>query len=195
MARAPLITVAADPGSGIVLIQHQITARDEGVATTNARIRGTIRLTMLTLAAAFCGGGADAAVCVRPGDEAALHSKALQSELMVSALACAETERYNAWARKFESELVVNGAVLKRMFRQAYGADGDTRLGQFVTALANDAAGRSATEKAGFCAATARVFERVLPMNAPEFRAFVAGPDFAGRHDFAACGTRDEAAR
>ena len=139
--------------------------------------------------------GAGASVCLRPGEEAALNSKALQSDLMVSALACSETARYNAWARKFESELVANGAMLKGIFRQAYGTAGDTRLGQFVTALANDAAGRSAVEKAAFCAVTARVFDRVLPMNGPEFLAFVAGPDFAGRHNFAACGTRDSAAR
>jgi hypothetical protein len=151
---------------------------------------------MLALALGFgVAGGADASVCVRPGDEAALNSKALQSELMVSALACEETARYNAWVRKFEFELVANGTVLKRMFRQAYGAAAEMRLGQFVTALANDAAGRSAVEKAGFCLAAARVFDRVLPMNGLEFLAFVAGPDFAGRHDFAECGARDSAAR
>ena len=151
---------------------------------------------MLALAAALAmAEAARASVCLRPGEEAALQSKALQSELMVSALACDEAARYNAWARKFESELVASGATLKRIFRIAYGTAGDTRLGQFVTALANDAAGRSASQKTTFCAVTARVFERVLPMNAPEFRAFVAGPEFAGRHDFALCGPRDEAAR
>ncbi len=158
--------------------------------------RGTIWLTMLALAAVFgVAGSALASVCVRPGDEAALNSKALQSELMVAALACEETARYNAWVRKFEPELVANGAVLKRIFRQAYGVTADTRLGQFVTALANDAAWRSAVEKGGFCLATAGVFDRVLSMSGPEFRAFVAGPDFAGRHDFAECGARDSAAR
>ena len=160
------------------------------------RFEGTIRLTILALALGFgVASSALASVCVRPGDEAALNSKAMQSELMVSALACEETARYNAWVRKFETELVANGTVLKRIFRQAYGAASDTRLGQFVTALANDAAQRSAVEKAGFCVATARVFDRVLPMNGPEFLAFVAGPDFAGRHDFAECGARDSAAR
>ena len=166
------------------------------MVATGARFRRTIRLTILALAATLgVAGGAAASVCIRPGDEAALHSKALQSELMVSALACEETARYNAWARKFESELVANGAQLKRLFHQAYGAAADTRLGQFVTALANDAARRSAVEKAGFCMTTSRVFDRVLTMNGSEFLAFVAGPDFAGRHDFAACGTRDSAAR
>jgi hypothetical protein len=151
---------------------------------------------MLALALGFgVAGSALASVCVRPGDEAALNSKALQSELMVSALACAETARYNAWVRKFESELIASGAVLKRIFRQAYGSAAETQLGQFVTALANDAAWRSAVEKAAFCMTTASVFDRVLSMNGPEFRAFIAGPDFAGRHDFAECGTRDSAAR
>ena len=81
-----------------------------------------------------------AAMCVRPGDESALNSKALQSELMVSALACEEAARYNAWVRRFESEIVANGARLKQIFRQAYGTAAETRLGQFVTALANEAA-------------------------------------------------------
>jgi hypothetical protein len=138
---------------------------------------------------------AHAAVCIRPGDAAALNAKALQSELMVSALACEEVDRYNAWVRQFEREIVANGATLKHLFRQAYGSAAETRLGQFVTALANEAAMRSAVEKARFCAGTARVFDRVLIMTGPEFLAYVAGPDFANRHDFAECGPRDSAAR
>jgi hypothetical protein len=150
---------------------------------------------MALLFALTASAGARASVCLRPGDEAALNSKALQSELMVSALACEEAARYNAWVRRFQAEIAANGVVLKRIFRQAYGTAGDTRLGQFVTVLANEAATRSAVEKAEFCVGAARVLDRVLAMTGPEFLAYVAGPEFAGRHDFAECGARDSAAR
>ncbi len=160
------------------------------------RIRERIQLTILASALALATSSAvHAAACVRPGDELALNSKALQSELMVSALACEETARYNAWVRRFETEIAANGTVLKRIFRQAYGSAAETRLGQFVTALANEAATRSAVEKVQFCVSSARVHDRVLTMTGAEFLAYVAGPDYAGRHDFAECGTRDSAAR
>ncbi|MBM3950159.1 MAG: hypothetical protein FJ311_01740 [Rhodospirillales bacterium] len=150
---------------------------------------------MALLFALTASAGAQASVCLRPGDEAALNSKALQSELMVSALACEEAARYNTWVRRFQAEIAANGVVLKRIFRQAYGTAGDTRLGQFVTALANEAATRSAVEKTDFCVGTARVLDRVLIMSGSEFLAFVAGPEFAGRHEFAECGARDSAER
>jgi hypothetical protein len=160
------------------------------------RIRDSVRLTILALALALAAGSdAHAAVCLRPGEEPALNSKALQSELMVSALACEEAARYNAWVRRFEAEIAANGAVLKQIFRQAYGKAAETRLGQFVTALANEAATRSAAEKGLFCISVARVLDRLLVMSGAEFLAYVAGPDFAGRHDFAECGTRDSAER
>jgi len=163
---------------------------------SRGRVRITIRLTILAALLAFtASAGAEASVCLRPGEEAALNSKALQSELMVSALACEEAARYNAWVRRFQAEISANGAVLKRIFRQAHGKAGETKLGQFVTALANEAATRSAVEKADFCAGTAQVLDRVLAMTGPEFLAFVAGPEFAGRHDFTECGARDSAER
>lgn len=163
---------------------------------SRGRIRITIRLTILTALLAFTASvGAEVSVCLRPGEDAALNSKALQSELMVSALACEEAARYNAWVRRFQAEISANGAVLKRIFRQAHGKAADAKLGQFVTALANEAATRSAVGKADFCAGTAQVLDRVLAMTGSEFLAFVAGPEFAGRHGFAECGARDLAER
>jgi hypothetical protein len=195
-ARRRRFSVAANLRSGIVLIRHKNQNGERAAVASRVRIRASVRLTILAATLALAASSvAQAAVCVRPGDELALKSKALQSELMVSALACEEAARYNAWVRRFETEIAANGVVLKRIFRQAYGTAADKRLGQFVTALANEAATRSAVEKAQFCGNTARVLDRVLVMSGAEFLEYVAGPDFAGRHDFAECGARDSAER
>ena len=149
----------------------------------------------LGLALALGAAGAEAAVCVRPGDEMAVNVRVMQSELMVAALACDQAADYNAVVRKFQSDLTAGGTTIKQMFRAAYGASAEHHLGRFVTVLANDAAQRSATEQAGFCAAAARTFERVKGMDRAEFRAFVVGPDYTGRHGLSLCGARDSAER
>ncbi len=155
----------------------------------------TIRLTIMALGLALGAVGAEAAVCVRPGDEMAVNIRVLQSELMVAALACDQAADYNAVVRKFQPDLAAGGTALKRMFRNAYGTAAEHHLGRFVTVLANDAAHRSATEQAGFCAAAARTFARVKGMDGPEFRAFVVGPEYTGRHGLSLCGARDSAER
>lgn len=155
----------------------------------------TALLTIVTLGLVAGATAADAAVCLRPGDEMAVNTRVMQSELMVAALACDQAAGYNAMVRKFQPELTAGGTALKRIFRNAYGAGSEHHLGRYVTVLANDAAQRSATEKGRFCTIMAGIFDRVMGMDGVAFRAFVAGPEFAGRHGLSECGAREAAER
>jgi len=158
------------------------------------KIFGSVRLALFALAFAVPASSAQAAVCVRPGDEPAVNARVMQSELMVAALACDQAASYNAVVRKFQTDLSAGGMALKKMFREAYGVGADRELGEYVTVLANGAAHRSAVEKGRFCNATAGVFDKVIAMDRAEFREFIAGPAYAGRHGLAAC-PRDTAER
>ncbi len=154
-----------------------------------------IQATVLALGLGVGASGVEAAVCMRPGDEMAVNARVMQSELMVAALACDQAVDYNAVVRKFQPDLTAGGTALRRMFRDTYGASSEHHLGRFVTVLANDAAQRSATEQAAFCADAARIFERVKGMDRAQFRAFIVGTEYAGRHGLSFCGERDSAER
>jgi hypothetical protein len=56
-----------------------------------------------------------AAPCTSAANIEALNVRALQTELMVGALACGERERYNAFIRARQPELVPYATTLQRM--------------------------------------------------------------------------------
>jgi hypothetical protein len=102
----------------------------------------------LTAALLLAGQPAFAQGCRGAEEIQAISIRALHTELMVSALACiGQTEdsfrsRYGSYVQKFSSDLVQNGAVMKKHMGRG--------LDQFVTQLANVIAQRSKNDP-GFC--------------------------------------------
>lgn len=86
--------------------------------------------------------------CTSATNVEALNVRALQTELMVGALACGERERYNAFIRARQPELVPYADTLQRMHGK--------RTNAFVTRIAN-AASRNAD-----CAAISALFDEAL---------------------------------
>src|SRR5512144_331772 len=70
--------------------------------------------------------------CTSAANLEALNVRALQTELMVGALACGERERYNAFVQARQPELVPYAETLQRMQGK--------RTNAFVTRVANAAA-------------------------------------------------------
>ena len=101
------------------------------------------RVARMVLAAAAVqlalGNAAWAGSCASPVEKAAFDSRILQNELMVAALTCGETARYNAFVNKFQPELVGHGKQVKAYFARNYGKRGEHELNQFMTRLANAA--------------------------------------------------------
>jgi hypothetical protein len=100
--------------------------------------------------------------CARPDEESALFARALQTELMVGALACDRRSEYNAFVVRFRDELAARGRLLRTFFHRAHGRDFEVRLNAFVTQLANEASARSAEEGEGYCAGMTRLFSLAL---------------------------------
>ena len=121
------------------------------------------------LGIALLAGQAAADVCETPRERRAIATRVFQTELMVAALACDERGRYNAFVRKFESDLVDRGQTLKTIFSRAHGNRATGQLTSFVTRLANEASLRSLDTSEDFCAQAADMFGKVLIADRKDF--------------------------
>ena len=98
------------------------------------------RLVLFAAAAQFAAANAAwAGTCASPVEKAAFDSRVLQNELMVAALTCGETTRYNAFVTKFQPQLTEHGKTLKAYFARVYGKRGEHELNNFMTRIANAA--------------------------------------------------------
>src|SRR5512134_246366 len=110
--------------------------------------------------------------CTSAANIEALNVRALQTELMVGALACGERERYNAFIQARQPELVPYAKTMQRMQGR--------RTNAFVTRVAN-AASRNAD-----CTAISALFEEVL--GSGNSLAAIAAKDFlTSRHGYKVC--------
>jgi hypothetical protein len=135
------------------------------------RSRTVVSLTALTLLFA----AQNAAACAKPEDLPPLRTRALQTELMVSALSCGESKNYNTFVSSFRPELVAQGKAMQAFFKREHGGKAQAATDKFVTQLANLASQRSSKNQAAFCAGTKTLFNGVLALKKPaELRTFVA---------------------
>jgi hypothetical protein len=76
--------------------------------------------------------------CVQPAEKAALDIRALQSRLMVAAIACRQEDAYNAFVRHHQRDLGGAYNQAEGHFRRLHGGgQGRTRFNQYDTVLAN----------------------------------------------------------
>lgn len=106
------------------------------------------------------------------GNHPAVKARVLQTELMVSALYCDESGRYNAFVRKFRPELTTYGKQLQKLFADAHGPRAQPKLDQFVTRVANAESQRHIDDRSASCEDSAELFTNVLSLNRLEFRRF-----------------------
>jgi hypothetical protein len=117
----------------------------------------------------------DAAACAKPDDLPPLRTRAFQTELMVSALSCGESKRYNRFVTDFRPELMTQGKAMQAYFKREHGSKAQAETDKFVTQLANLSSQRSSKDKAAFCAGTKKLFGEVLALKKPaELKTFVA---------------------
>lgn len=128
---------------------------------------------MAALALAALPVAEAAAACYTPAEATAIHVRMLQSELMVAALACRDSNpelgmisQYNAFVNRHSARLVGENRILERHFDKHFGAQGKRRMDTLLTALANDASKRSMT--ADFCHGAASLFGVISVMEWPQ---------------------------
>ncbi len=114
--------------------------------------------------------------CASLADQSAFEVQALRSELMVLATGCHDDDQYNAFIRRFQSDLQANERLISAYFQHRYGRAGQTEHDRFVTELAN-AMSRQGSDLGGdFCPRNGLIFNEVLALDTPaELVDFAAG--------------------
>jgi hypothetical protein len=114
-----------------------------------------------------------AADCADTVEQAALQTRAVQTEFMVAALACGQSEYYNAFVLKFQPQLIREGKNLQAYFERLHGATGTKRLNTFVTQLANLASERSIADRGQFCTTARDRMSEALALRVADLSAFM----------------------
>jgi hypothetical protein len=114
--------------------------------------------------------------CTSLSDQSTFEVQALRSELMVLATGCNDGERYNAFIRRFQSDLQSNERAINAYFQHRYGRSAQAEHDKFVTDLAN-AVSRHGSDLGGdFCPRNGMIFNEVLALDSPsELEDFAAG--------------------
>jgi len=125
--------------------------------------------------------------CATPAEYMAINTRTLQSELTVGALSCNEQARYRQFVTKFKPQLALQAKELHRYFSRLYGKEGDLRLDQFVTRLANNYANRTKVRQDNsFCVETRRLLnEAIAPQTTLE--TIANNNKFAAIHGIGKC--------
>lgn len=159
----------------------------------------TIARRALATAATFIMVGTAAASaassCVTGKDEMALQTRLLQTELMVSALTCKQTTKYNDFVKLHQKELMKAHTQLRTFFNKKYGKAGGDELNSFITRLANDSSKRSIKNVKLFCETTTVVYDGALAAPSAHFGEFAALQPVSQLHGFVPCGPATQEAK
>lgn len=114
--------------------------------------------------------------CTSLADQSTFEVQALRSELMVLATGCHDDEQYNAFIRRYQTDLQANEKQINAYFQHRYGRSAQTEHDRFVTDLANAVSRRGSDLGGDFCPRNGLIFNEVLALNsANELTDFAAG--------------------
>jgi hypothetical protein len=147
------VTAAAPPASPAVVAAAPAPA---AAAAPAAR----------TPAATAAAGSRQA--CLQPAEKTAFDIRALQSQLLVAALACGQHDDYNAFVRKNQGTLATAFRDLGSHFRRVAGAQHQRQLDQYITELANSQSRISIDRGSFFCREQGPLFQAAMAANGPQ---------------------------
>jgi hypothetical protein len=106
---------------------------------------------------------AQTVACKRNADEKAVYIRSLQTDLMVAALTCSDSEPYNQFINQFKPVLMKDSKQLQTFYTRTDGKAGANELNSFVTQLANDESQKS-IQTPGYCDNANQLFNAVLAL-------------------------------
>lgn len=130
---------------------------------------------------------AKGSVCAKSQELAALEARVLQTELMVGALTCGQSQRYNAFVNSYKGDLVMYGKTIRSLFQRAYGGGAKRKLNKFVTKLANDSSQRSNSARQGYCVLAGELFDEASVTPKRTMVELVDKPWIRSKHGFRPC--------
>jgi hypothetical protein len=122
-------------------------------------------LKVLLIAAGIAAGLTSPALaqgCVRPGERTAIDLRAVQSNLMVAAIACGRTDDYNQFVRRHQTDLGAAHHTVFGVFRRAHGAQAQRQYDEYITNLANAQSQEGIRQGSHFCRDVAPLFQAAL---------------------------------
>lgn len=149
-----------------------------------------MRLILSSLvAASLLSGQAMAAECLRSSDHVAMDVIALKTQLMVTALTCKADERYNAFIRKYQPDLVREDKSLNTFFSRSYGRSAVKQRDDYVTNLANSQSQTGIRQGSLFCDRNLGTFDEVMALRTnAELTEYAAGRAGAQPMAVTSCG-------
>jgi hypothetical protein len=116
--------------------------------------------------------------CLQPNERSIVEVAALRSELMVLATGCRQDDRYNAFIRKYQADLMGNEKAVGDVFKRMYGGRAQQEHDRFTTDLANGESSAGMHLGTDFCAHNGVLFTEVMALHsAAELPAYAAGKD------------------
>jgi hypothetical protein len=116
--------------------------------------------------------------CLTPQEREAVDVAALRSELMVLATGCHNDDGYNAFIRKYQTDLMGNEKAIGDIFKRKYGKRAQQEHDRFTTELANAESSLGMRLGSDFCGRNGLIFPEVMALRSPgELAAYAAGKD------------------
>jgi hypothetical protein len=112
--------------------------------------------------------------CARPADKSAFDVAGLKSQLMVTAITCEVTERYNAFILRYRPHLLAQEKVLNAYFSRSFGKRGQAEHDNYITSLANSQSENGLKAGTQFCSQNIAMFDEVMALHSA-----VELPDYA----------------
>jgi hypothetical protein len=155
-----------------------------------------IALSCLLAAGVFASQVAAAQTCARPADKTAFDVAGLKSQLMVTAITCEATERYNAFILRYRPNLVAEEKVLTAYFNRTFGKRAQAEHDDYITSLANSQSQNGLKAGTGFCAQNMAMFDQVMALRGgAELPDFATGKSPVQPIALVVCSTPDRPAR
>ena len=154
-------------------------------------MKSTVRATASAVAACMfilTAQAAPAPACVKGADETALQTRTVQTDLMVAALSCSASSRYNDFVKGNQAALMAAHTQLTSFFTKKRG--GQKAMNAFITKLANDASRRSVGDIARFCQETGWLYDAILSPQRGDLSTFMRPLLVAQRHGYTPCEPR-----
>jgi len=134
--------------------------------------------------------------CARQADKTAFDVAGLKSQLMVTAITCEATERYNSFIARFRPALLAQEKVVNAYFSRNFGKRATVEHDGYVTSLANSQSENGLKMGTAFCNQNVGMFDEVMAL-----RDGSALPDYATSKNpnqpitLVACSTPERPAR
>lgn len=136
---------------------------------------------------AATGGGNS---CTGTADRSAFDIEALKSELMVTALACHQQDKYNAFMRTYQPTVAREEGDLHTYFKRAYGKLNQKAYDDYISNLANVQEQDGLKAGTAFCDNLPTMFDEVMSLHdGTELLDYAHSQPLVQPVDFVTCGT------